>query len=345
MPKVLKVYADKSHYQESDRYHLNDILKSLWNDLPRERRIEIYGNRVDFFQSVDSIDEADYCLLPMKWNYYLDRGLVPMAKDAVETGKEAGKKVIIFSGGDFTANIPFTDVIVFESSGYRSRRTLGKNQLFAFPGYHNDYLQFYREGKLAIRKKGLKPVVGFCGQAGGSPFDFAFRQLMNWLKRGLFTIGLLRWEPPPFETTRFRNRILSILSTSYLIESNFLIRARYRAGVTQASKDPFHSSRLEFVNNLINSDYIVCIRGGGNFSIRFYEALCMGRIPIFVDTDCILPFDHMIDYRKYCVWVDQKEIPMIAEKVADFHASISPGEFEDLQVACRQLWVDRLKYR
>lgn len=93
---------------------------------------------------------------------------------------------------------------------------------------------------------------------------------------------------------------------------------------------------------MIDSDYIVCMRGGGNFSIRFYESLCMGRIPIFVDTDCILPFDNLIDYRKFCIWIEKKEIPMIVKKVLDFHKSLSLDEFEDLQIACRKLWVERL---
>jgi len=49
-------------------------------------------------------------------------------------------------------------------------------------------------------------------------------------------------------------------------------------------------------------------------SYRLYEALCCGRIPVFIDTDCVLPYDFMIDWKKYFVWVDQSELPLIAEK-------------------------------
>ena len=102
--------------------------------------------------------------------------------------------------------------------------------------------------------------------------------------------------------------------------------------------------RLAFVNNILNSDYTLCVRGGGNFSVRFYETLSLGRIPIFVDTDYVLPYDHIIDYRDYVVLVDQSEIPFIAEKVADFHHSMSDAEFVERQLACRQLSLDYLSH-
>ena len=37
--------------------------------------------------------------------------------------------------------------------------------------------------------------------------------------------------------------------------------------------------------------YGLCVRGFGNFSFRLGETLMMGRIPILIDTECILPFD------------------------------------------------------
>lgn len=89
---------------------------------------------------------------------------------------------------------------------------------------------------------------------------------------------------------------------------------------------------------MLESDYIVCLRGGGNFSVRFYEALSLGKIPVFVDTDCVLPYDHLIDYRSFCVWIDQEKIPQISEAVAEFHSSISPEAFRELQLRCREMW-------
>jgi hypothetical protein len=80
----------------------------------------------------------------------------------------------------------------------------------------------------------------------------------------------------------------------------------------------------------------------GNYSIRFYETLSCGRIPVFVNTDCVLPFEEWIDWKSYCVWVEAHEVARAAEKVAEFHDGLSDAEFRDRQRACRQLWLDWL---
>lgn len=50
----------------------------------------------------------------------------------------------------------------------------------------------------------------------------------------------------------------------------------------------------------------------------------------------------MIDWKEHCVWVDEPEIRGIGNRVAAFHASLTPGEFADRQRACRRLWETHL---
>lgn len=338
----IKVYTDKSHYLPARRIYLNDILRALWNDSSQSERERVYGSRAILFKEVDSVEMADLYLLPLTWNYYVEHNQVGLAEQAAERARQAGKELVVFSEGDFTANIPFKNTILFEKSAYRSRRRLNGNYIYAKPAFIADYLNIYCQGKLQVRQKRDKPVIGFCGQAGGSSFDFLRRSILRSYRQIAFKNGWLKWEPAPFETTQFRAEILNLLSSSSLIESNFAIRKRYRAGYWANKKDPFHPTRLEFINNLLNSDYTLSIRGGGNFSVRFYETLSLGRIPVFVNTDCQLPFDDKVDYRKYCVWVEEDEIPYMAEKIADFHRAMSTGEFTDLQFTCRALWQERL---
>jgi hypothetical protein len=40
--------------------------------------------------------------------------------------------------------------------------------------------------------------------------------------------------------------------------------------------------------------------------------------------------------------VDDLHLRSVADRVAEFHASISGEEFEELQVACRRLWEEWL---
>ena len=93
-----------------------------------------------------------------------------------------------------------------------------------------------------------------------------------------------------------------------------------------------------------NTDYTLCVRGTGNFSARMYETLALGRIPIFVNTDCILPFNNKIDWDKHVVWVEYNEISEITEKVLLFHNSFNEKTFTKLQKKNRMLWEKYFKF-
>ena len=93
---------------------------------------------------------------------------------------------------------------------------------------------------------------------------------------------------------------------------------------------------------MINSNYVLCLRGTGNFSIRFYEALMMGKIPIFINTDCILPFSKIINWKDHVIWVEWLNVDNIANIILDFHEQISNSDFQDLQLRNRNLWLDKL---
>ena len=59
-------------------------------------------------------------------------------------------------------------------------------------------------------------------------------------------------------------------------ESHFISRKQYR---------------FEYWNNMLSAPFTLCVRGNGNFSVRFYETLALGRIPVFYNSDCVLPLD------------------------------------------------------
>jgi hypothetical protein len=332
----LKVFADRSYYRPELRPYLNEILRASWEERPAVNVREHYGSRAALFAYVSDPRDCDVIFLPLNWLYYVENRLVSLAQKAIDLGKQFNKPVVIFSQGDAPANLPFSGVTLFELSGYRSRMEVSNSYAHAMPVFIEDYVYDYQGGSPKLRNWNKKPVVGFCGQAGGSFWTFSQRRVLNLFRRFMFALGLRSTEPAPFETTAFRNNILNIIRASQLVETNFVIREKYRAGVERAH--PQHPSRLEFVQNIIDSDYTVCMRGGGNFSVRFYETMCMGRIPVFIDTDCLLPFDDVLNYRDYCVWVKDDEIPFVAEKIADFHGALSPSKFIELQQECRVLW-------
>lgn len=139
-----------------------------------------------------------------------------------------------------------------------------------------------------------------------------------------------------------RQRILDLLSRHPGIETNFVPRSRYKAGaITKQEKE---QARQEFFANIQDTDYTVCVRGGGNFSVRLYETLAMGRIPILVDTDCLLPFASDPRWRECCVYVERHEIPYISEKVLTFHESHSEEAFIEIQCQGRLFWEEKLSF-
>jgi hypothetical protein len=135
---------------------------------------------------------------------------------------------------------------------------------------------------------------------------------------------------------------MRIVGRSENVSANLLLRRRYRAAYKAKPKDPFHPTRLDFVGNILQSDYTLCMRGGGNYSWRFYEVLSLGRIPVFVDTDCLLPYQNVIDYRRYCVWISEADIRKTPSIIGEFHQALSAEAFQDLQQQCRRLWLERL---
>ena len=86
------------------------------------------------------------------------------------------------------------------------------------------------------------------------------------------------------------------------------------------------------------------MRGTGNFSARLYETLAMGRIPIFINTDCILPFENVINWRNHVVWIEYDEVEQISDKIIEFHRSLSSMSFTKLQQDNRSLWEEYFKF-
>jgi len=338
--QVINVYAAANGALPQSQDNLNPILQALWSTSPSEKQMAEYRSRRNSFRSVPSPEYADLVLLCFTWNHYLNRGLVSLAQQEAAAARKAHKPFVVFSQGDYTANLPFDGAVVFQTSCYHSRRTAngGGGEVYALPSFIPDYQILYNDGKEDIRPKAAHPIVGFCGQAGGSILDVVRRAAACQARKCAYRLGLRQWEPPPFETVRWRKRVLDCLSRDPRLETRFIIRRRYRAGYSAKKKDPFHPTRLEMVDNIRNANYTVCVRGGGNFSVRLYETLSLGRIPIFVDTDCILPYDKIIDWRRYCVWVDSADLSSISQKVLDFHAALADEEFLQRQRECRRLW-------
>ena len=85
-----------------------------------------------------------------------------------------------------------------------------------------------------------------------------------------------------------------------------------------------------------NSDFALAIKGDGNFSFRFYEALSAGRIPFFINTECVLPLEDILDYQNFVLFVDYKKINSAGEIVGEFYENMDNDRFLKMQTSAKR---------
>ncbi len=82
-----------------------------------------------------------------------------------------------------------------------------------------------------------------------------------------------------------------------------------------------------------NSKFVVCPRGEGLGSVRFYETLCAGRIPIILADEGKLPLEDFLPYGSFTVKVPEdsvEHIPRYIEEFIDKHCIIEAATLAKL---------------
>ena len=102
-------------------------------------------------------------------------------------------------------------------------------------------------------------------------------------------------------TDPVREKCIQQLEKNPKVKVDFIIRRSFWGG---SPHDP--TLRDEYIENIKNSDMVLCCRGAGNFSYRLYETLSCGKIPIIVDTDISLPCPDKVNWDKFIVTTPEK---------------------------------------
>jgi len=346
MDSTIRLFSDRSHYDRRDRGQLADILRPYWKDAPfsEEQRRQMYGLSAQDFQLVDNLAQADIAVLPMTWNYYLGRRELSRAVHFVGAARRAARPILSYVSGDEGATVPtgFDDVYVVRASGFQSRK---RPRQMAHAVFFEDPLERYPDLESCDRPVGAenRPLIGFCGQASLNLMKVGVDVARGCCRNIQYHLGLRLAEPQPLYPPAFlRARAMDSLVKSPLVATHFIARARYRGG----AKDDETRERTsrEFYQNIAETDYTLCVRGGGNFSKRFYETLAMGRIPALVDTDCFLPFEPDLPWDDYIVRVRAKELPSLPRRIADHFGGLTKAGLADQKRKCRELWDEWLSF-
>lgn len=265
-----------------------------WHDRYRDLFAKLLDHGRGLFALTDDPAAADFFLPPCGWQ---ERG-APQAMRMAKLAARYRRPLLVFFNSDSQEPIPLEDAVIFRTS--MTAESARPNE-HSWPGWTCDVLQTYGGGRLEDRAKSLRPVVGYCG----------YVDYRNGLERLQRTI---RRQIAPW--SRLRGDAVRSLAASRDIDCRFVLRRRFCGHASDGE-------RTEYARNMLTCDYALVVRGRGNFSYRLYEAMSAGAIPVFIDTDCRLPFDDVIPYRDLFIWVPSYDVRSIVESVLRFHGSHS----------------------
>jgi hypothetical protein len=289
------------------------------------------------FYEFTTIETCDFIALPVTVDYLLKNN-AQYAKVIFEKSDVYKKKMLVFSASDIGKTINHPNFITIRLGGFNSKF---KHTTYIMPPFIDDpYILLNK--KISFLSKEEKASIGFVGHSNGS-FIKLIKEFLIYLK---FNINRMLKKTyfdyqPFYPSSYYRYRYLKIIENNKSILSNFIYRKKYRAGIT--SKGDRLRTTIEFYQNVFDNPYTFCMRGTGNFSVRLYETLAMGRIPVVINTDCKFPFDELINWDNHCLIIEEENVRFIGEILNQFHAKFTDSEFVALQKANRKLWEDYFK--
>lgn len=134
-----------------------------------------------------------------------------------------------------------------------------------------------------------------------------------------------------------RKQCLDILSQNKNIEADFIVRKSFWAREIDEK-----IAISQFNENINKNLFGFTSRGSGNFSYRFYQILSMGRIPVLLNTNCVLPYENLINYNKHCLIVDISDINNIDSILINYYNSKTKQELYEIQISNRLLYENYL---
>jgi hypothetical protein len=144
-----------------------------------------------------------------------------------------------------------------------------------------------------------QPIVGFCGN------------IKHNIGKRLTTINKFKSD------TRF--------------VSKFILRQGFWGG-----KPNDVNYKTDYIENIKEAHFSICNRGKGNFTIRLYQVLSLGRIPILIDSDMIYPFEDLINWDEFMV--KAKKQNLLLEKTFNFWDSKNNSQLENAQLKAKEIF-------
>ncbi|MBI2048137.1 MAG: exostosin family protein [Parcubacteria group bacterium] len=314
----------------------------------------------DFLHIVSNPEEADFLLIPHNyfsiWKKDSDDEYI---KGFVSLAEKYKKKILIFvfADSDEHIDVPHSFIFRYSQYGYKKR----ENEIMIppyLPHFRNAQLAEYRKKvweNISFCKKNEKsfdaaslgfardrqdrPTVSFCGWADFPStyrrVTYGLRIFLAYIKKYIFRNkhAILH-----LHGVYFRRKSINALKNSRLVTTHFLLRKSFSAqkGIDGEKEIIGEFAEKEYVENILNSDFVLAPKGHANESVRFYEALSLGRFPVLINTDKVLPLQDYIDYDKFVVKIDYTKLKHMEQKIVAFYNSLNNEELEIRQKMARE---------
>jgi hypothetical protein len=336
----VKIFAPLGHGDSRDyRNFLIHPIRAFWGDgtndwINHEATFNFYKKYIEL---VDNIKLANAVFLPYTLNYYIKNKQLDVVKYLCELSVNNNLVCYIWLDGDADVKINFPGSVVLKNSSHRS---LGmKNEIIRPGDVKIDILQKEFHGDLNSVVFSVKPSIGFDGLATYKRWRLLALIARNCL---LFFYNHIRnfeyYSAPVIPWLVKRHQLLEMLKQDSEIFCDFTERSEFASG-THGKK---MSVRMEFLNNIRRNHYTLCIRGSANYSLRFYETMCLGRIPLLIDTDCKLPCEDVIDWRNLIPIVPYSKKNKLKDLLLVYHNQLDSKEFINRQEKCRAIYEEYL---
>jgi hypothetical protein len=363
-PHPVPVFFEPAWLEDVDPRDWQCLTRNLLT--PGDDPIRLDGDaQLDFYRCCQVIDlscslrlvpleQAEAILLPIchRENYYGSTSAESFrraCRQADQISRRAGLPVLVegmskdLIDPERHLHLPLANYLYVNSSLVAAGRTPRvHSHSFMIP----DYLQKYFGGRIDPIEASAPPSVSFWGVC--APFE------QRWSTTRLLDCGryaLTYLDAIGIDSERIARRLGTNMKHAHrarVVRSvracssiRFDLRLRPMGGLVDGRfwlESDQSDYRRGFYESIHRSLYSICCRGTENYAIRFYETLCLGRIPVVVDTDLCFPLEESIDYERHCLIIPKAWAGQAARLILEHHQRHSSEELRQLQIANRSLW-------
>jgi len=209
----------------------------------------------------------------------------------------SNKKMIVLVNSDYSEPYWETSDFYFFRTSLYRSKKLSNEAVLPYLYYK----EYNKQPELAQNE--LKPSIGFCGS----------------IVQGI------------------RKQLIFAIMNDERLNDNFIGRSGFFHSLSFQSQEHKQLLQKEYFNNLRENLFIVCCRGAGNYSIRFYETLQAGRIPILIDSDISFPLADEIKWDDVVICKPTAE--EVIETVLDWYQN---RDLIEVQKNNRKIWEQYL---